>query len=303
MLFLGTTFLGSADTCHMTPTDLNNITYVGIKDGWYDDLYLSAETISEPTGIIPDYWDYDTLLYAKFNDEELTAGNTEFTLNTVSDLVVKRRIKDTFDWVVLYTKKINSIEDFNFFGIDDTNQGEVEYQYALAPYLNGVEGNYSMYPIESKLNRIFLVGQDHIEGTLITDGFCDTTRNIKGMYNELLNSRYPVFYSNSIANYDTGTVEGSFYKADEACEVEYENYHQYQKSIMDFITDGKPKLLKHMDGRIWLIQVTPSPTDTAKDFYKNRAISFSWVEIGSATSNEDLYNAGILDVEQEWWEV
>lgn len=70
---------------------------------------------------------------------------------------------------------------------------------------------------------------------------------------------------------------------------------------MDFLCDSVPKILKLPDGRKWLIQVTPNPTDTAEENYNNRYINFTWVEIGDMDSEEDLYYLGLSDVSPEWW--
>ncbi len=70
---------------------------------------------------------------------------------------------------------------------------------------------------------------------------------------------------------------------------------------MDFIADGIPKILKLFDGRIWLVQTTPNPSDTAEESYNNRYITFTWVEIGNINSEEDLYYLGLSEVTEEWW--
>ena len=156
---------------------------------------------------------------------------------------------------------------------------------------------------------MFLIENGIVWGTDITDGFCDTTRNIPSSNVELLNSKYPVFVRNTIANYDTGTCKASFmpFVTDENdCELAYGSEYdykriQYQRKFMDFICDGVPKILKMPDGRMWIVQITPNPTDTANVKYNNREISWSWVEIGDVNSEEDLYYLGLSDISPEWW--
>lgn len=75
----------------------------------------------------------------------------------------------------------------------------------------------------------------------------------------------------------------------------------YQKKFMDFLTNRKPKLLKNMDGRAWLIMITENPTDTADTDYRNRSVTFQWTEIGDITREEDLYECSFIDVTEEWW--
>lgn len=93
---------------------------------------------------------------------------------------------------------------------------------------------------------------------------------------------------------------------EEGCELAYDAQYdyqriKYQRDFMDYICDSIPKILKLPDGRLWLIQVTPNPTDTANQAYNDREISWSWVEIGDVDSEEDLYYLGFSNVEQEWW--
>ena len=181
-------------------------------------------------------------------------------------------------------------------------------EYALLPVLYGLEGNYASTRVNSKFDKMFLIEGNTVWGTEITDGFCDTTRNIPSANIELLNNRYPIFVRNTIANYDTGNCKGSFvpFTDEESCELAYDgdNDYQrikYQRDFMDFICDSIPKILKLPDGRLWLVQVTPNPTDTANQTYNNREISWSWVEIGNVDSEEDLYYLGFSDIESEWW--
>lgn len=174
--------------------------------------------------------------------------------------------------------------------------------------LYGSEGNYATTKITPKFTKMFLIEDNIVWGTNITDGYCDTTRNIPSSNVELLNRKYPIFVRNTIANYDTGTCKGSFVPLvdEESCELAYDSEYdyqriKYQREFMDFITDGVPKILKMPDGRLWIIQVTPNPTDTANQHYNNREISWTWVEIGDVNSEEDLYYLGLSDVTQEWW--
>lgn len=301
MMFLGTTFFSGNLSIPVTATDVNNITYVELDNGMFDDLYITKETTSDPSDGIVSTWDFDTMLNADF-DEDTSAGNVNFTVETVSQLVVRRRELNTFDWTTVCIQEINNVDDFNFDGIDRLARGGTTYQYAVIPYLNRAAGSYNTHTVTSEFDRIILTEKDTSWSMFMTDGFCDTTRNIVGNHNELLNRKYPIFYSNSIANYDTGSCTGTFVELDEeTCTFNYDTMYKYQHDLMDYITDGKPKVLKHFDGRIWLIQVTPSPTDSAQDVYNNRSITFDWVEIGDYKNDEDLYNAGLTDIPEEWW--
>jgi len=306
MFICGSNFCGGNLACTLTPTAINNINYIELKNGIYDDLYITRATDFELSDEITEGWTFDTILWAKFNNNT-NAGNVDWSVDTVSHLLLKRRFINDFKWNTLVVKEIHNIDDFVIYHNDYMNASGATYEYAIVPFLYGTEGLYSSCMVESKFSKLFLIEDEMVYGTEFTDNFCDTTRNIPSSNVELLNSKYPIFVKNSIANYDTGTCKGEFvpYEDDE-CTVDFSSEGDYkrikaQKETMDMISDGVPKILKLSDGRIWLIQTTPNPTDTADQTYNNRYITFSWVEIGDINSEEDLYYLGLSEVTEEWW--
>lgn len=306
MFLCGSNFVGGELACTLTPTGIENINYIELKNGIYDELYITKATDFELTNEFPTEWDFDTILWAKFNGTT-NAGNVDWNLENTSHIILKSRTEGNFQWKTIVVKEVNNIESFKINYPDYFVASGQFVEYAIVPVAYGLEGNYATTNVTSKFTKMFLVEGNKVWGTEITDGFCDTTRNIPSSTVELLNSRYPVFIRNTIANYDTGNCKGSFVPLDEnTCEFAYDeklDYQRikYQKEFMDFISDGIPKILKLPDGRLWLVQVTPNPTDTANKTYNDRDISWSWVEIGSVNSEEDLYYLGFSEVTEEWW--
>lgn len=304
MYFLGSNFLGGYNSVSYTPTNVDNISVVTLQNGLYDDLYISKEVSSAPTHIIPSDWDFDTILHATF-DGNTNAGNSDWNTSTVTSIIVKRRKSDEFNWYTINTKEIHTIDDFTISGIDYMNAGNVTYEYAVVPVFHGIEGAYSTTSVFSRLNGIFLVEKDKIYGTAITKAFCDTNRKNPGSYIETIHSKYPTVIDVSCANYDTGNFEGSFVPIDDDCEYHIdENYDRvkFQRELIDFLSDRKPKILKHMDGRIWLVEIDhDSINDNADQIYYDRNITFTWTEIGNYLSEEDLYNMNLSDITEEWW--
>lgn len=309
MFFCGLNTVGGESACEVSLTEITNINYVEITNAWYDDLYMSVDPEVSYTMDLPEDWDWNTVLYAKFNGNTY-AGNIDTAVEDCSHVLLKRRLPHTFQWQTIFVQPITCREDFEITFNDYTVRAGAEMEYAVVPIFNGLESNYSCTTCKSEFTNMFLISNDTVYGTSITDGFCDTTRNIPSANVELLNSKYPLFVRNSIANYDTGDCTGMFIKMtddDGQCSLEMldtENDYLrsiYQKEVMDFICDGTPKILKLPDGRMWIVQVTPNPTDTADTQYNNRNISFSWVEIGDANSEEDMYYLGLSDIGEQWW--
>ena len=306
MFICGSNLCGGNLACALTPTAVNGINYIELKNGIYDDLYLTKATGFALDSKITAGWDFDTILWAKFNNNT-NAGNVDWSVDTVSHLLLKRRLINDFKWNTLAVKEIHDMDDFVIYHNDYRNASGAVYEYAVVPVLYGTEGLYSSCTVDSKFDQLFIIEDEMVYGTEFTDNFCDTTRNIPSSTVELLNSKYPVFIKNTIANYDTGTCKGEFVPLDEdECTADFSPEGDYkriraQKETMDMISDGIPKILKLSDGRIWLIQTTPNPADTADQTYNNRYITFSWVEIGDIDSEEDLYYLGLSDVTEEWW--
>lgn len=307
MFICGSNFVGGESACAFTPTNIDNINYVELKNGIYDDLYITKATDFELSNECPQEWDFDTVLWAKFN-ENTNAGNVDWNVETTSHIILKSRKDGEFKWKTIFVKEIHNITDFVINYPDYFVASGQTVEYAIVNVLYGSEGNYATTKITPKFSNMFLIEGDIVWSTSITDGFCDTTRNIPSSNVELLNSRYPIFVTNTIANYDTGNCKGSFVPIvnEDECILAYDKKYdyqriKYQKEFMDFISDRAPKILKLPDGRMWIIQVTPNPTDNANQVYNNRDISWSWVEIGDVNSEEDLYYLGLSDVSQEWW--
>lgn len=307
MFLCGSNFVGGALACAITPTNIEPIHYVELKNGVYDDLYLSKAVDFELTDTCPNEWNFDTILWAKFNGNA-NAGNVDWNLETTSHLILKSRNEGEFKWKTIAVKEIHSTDDFVINYPDYFIASGQTVEYAVVNVLYGAEGNYATTKITPKFSQMFLIENGVVWGTEITDGNCNTTRCIPSSTVELLNSRYPIFIRNTLANYDTGNCTGSFVPLmDEAgCDLAYDDQHdyqriRYQKEFMDFLTDGIPKILKLPDGRLWIIQVPPSPSDSAKTRYNDREISWSWVEIGDVNSEEDLYYLGFSNVSPEWW--
>lgn len=307
MFICGSNFVGGALACALTPTGIENINYVELKNGIFDDLYITKATDFELTNECPREWDFDTVLWAKFSGNT-NAGNVDWNLENTSHLILKSRTEGNFKWKTIAVKEVASTEDFVINYPDYFVASGQSVEYALVPVLYGLEGNYATIRVSSKFNKMFLIEDGVVWGTQITDGYCDTTRNVPSTNVELLHGRYPLFVRNTIANYDTGNCKGSFMPLvdEKGCELAYDGQYdypriKYQREFMDFVCDSIPKILKLPDGRLWLVQVTPNPTDTGNRAYNDREISWSWVEVGDVNSEEDLYYLGFSTIEPEWW--
>ena len=112
MIFLGSMFCADIMSVTCTPTDIDNITKIELSDGVYDDLRVSKNVTDELKVTIPQEWDWDTILHAKFNGN-VCAGNVNWRFDTVSHLIIKRKKTGDFKWITLETHKVETIADLD----------------------------------------------------------------------------------------------------------------------------------------------------------------------------------------------
>ena len=85
------------------------------------------------------------------------------------------------------------------------------------------------------------------------------------------------------------------------CEYIFDNQEnnnvtwKYRKRFREWLCNGKPKILKYYDGRIFLISVTDTVSDDDSEHNYKNITSWSWVEIGDVNSTTDLINSGFME--------
>ena len=312
MIFFGSFLSADVMSVACTPTDINDINRIELSNGIYDELFVTKDVETDFEEMKPE-WNFDTILYATFDGDAL-AGNIDWIIKSVSALVIKRRKIGEFKWLTLETKKItpDNYEDFSIIGIDKTAAPNFEYEYAVVPILNGIEGNYSSAkPLKVTSSSLVILDKDETWATVVTDGFCDEMSNVPNSTVTTMNDKYPTIISNTSADYRTITVNCQFLPTEddgEGCPAivddiksEVTKITENNNAFMNFLNNKKPKLLKNLDGRIWLVYVTTPPTNSADGDYLMRKITFGCTEIGDINSEEDLYYAGLITATEEWW--
>jgi len=249
-------------------------------------------------------WNFDTIFDAKFKNN-VSAGNLEWTLETTNGILVKRHsLIDDDKWISIKYIPINKVEDFSFTGYDYTATTNT-YEYAIVPLNDRTEGAYTTtVPIDVKVDRLTIIDSDSYKSTPITDGYCNTTHVVPSSLVEPLYSVYPSVVSNTSICYQTIEVSGSFYP--DVCDQEEGIFNDMKRNkhineVLKMLTNRKPKILKNIDGRIWLVWVTTPPTNDAIDIYKFRQITFGCTEIGDINSEKSLYECNFINVPRIYW--
>lgn len=313
MLFLGTVFGADEMMVPFTPTDISNITKVEIHDGMYDGLYITRNTDMEMTQTPPTEWSFDTIMYADFEDETTMAGNLKVSIEAITNLIIKRKRTDEFKWITIDAKEIlhdpemtveEMVAQMDMKGADLTATIGYEYEYAAVPVLNGSESVYSTATDKCLSNGIVILDADEIWVTEFMDNNFDTTAVVPNSVIETMWDKYPTIVRNTEANYETIQITASFIPGGADCTTEWDDevvMMQWNRKAYDFLRNDKPKLLKATDGRIWLVYVTTPPSDTWDQSTELRKLTFTCAEIGNVNSEEDLWDAGLINAGEEWW--
>lgn len=309
MIFLDYSVLTSdISALAATPTSVNDITSIEITNAKYDDLYATNDVTSDyiDTVDIPEEWDFNTILHAEFNDS-LVAGNMDFTLESVSAILIKRKKADEFTWTTLEYHEVNTLEDFSITFVDKTASMSYDYQYAIVPILNGTEGNYSISEVNTTSSRLVILDGDALWSTPIYNTY-ELNRVYPTGVIETLNNKYPTIVRNGESNYDQLTLSGSWIPSNESdCDLlidkDYDGLRiKYEKAFADFLTNDNVKIIKYPDGFTLVGFLTTPPSNVATDDFNNyRTVSFGFTEIGDINDEEVLYDAGLISVDPKWW--
>lgn len=298
MMFLTTGVSGGSRSTDPTFTNITDMNSIELRNSVCDEIYVSAGLQDYDPDNKPS-WDMNTKMYAHFNDN-LLAGNVEYTLSTLSSIRIKRRPLGEYNWITLHeVTNITDLSQTNLVFFDRTAVA-IDYEYALVPVINGVEGEYVIQQIKPEFKGVFVVGLDKIYSTMIninSVGELLPQRNFNVNSVVPIDSKYPYVFQNGITSYDSGTLSATWAQFDrENCEWHFTDNWRYRKELIDMLTDGKPKILKYEDGRGWLIAVVGNTvTETANGHPDIVLTSFNWEEIGSLTSSNDLYFSGFIN--------
>ena len=294
---IGYNFCADGNALDPTPTDINNITYTKIQNGAFDHFNVSRDTSFDYSSIIPTDWDTNTLMNANFAGN-VSAGNVAQVATGVTSVRVKRRIKGTFDWITIREIPISKPEDMSFVITDNLNAYNVEYEYAYVPVMEDVEGSYIIESILSKFEGVFICDIDTVFKFYAGVEY-DTNDAIQqvGVF-QPFNRKYPIVVSNSIMQYQTGSIGGWVLPED------YEDTHVFDRSkivkekevLLNFLMNKKPKIIKDMNGNNWLVYFTSNPSVTYDNNYGQGMLKVSakWTEVGDPNDKTDLYENGLI---------
>lgn len=236
---------------------------------------------------------------------------SESYTSDITKIVVKR--KDLGDasgvWLPLYEQTITQASDMDFTYIDFLNQYGKKYQYALVPVLTQnqsgviveIEGGYTVSAsVDSVFDGVYIADQTNVERVKAGAGYGNIEMNQSVGTIVPIGSKYPIVVTNSQNQYHNGSIRGKivpndFYSNGNLSRIDIVNKRD---ELEQFLTNKRAKIIKDWNGKIWLVMILSNVDCTFDDNYGMGMVEFSadWVEIGDPTIQQDLYEAGLINV-------
>lgn len=240
----------------------------------------------------------------------VSALSGSYSSNITRILVKRKDVADvTGTWLTLYSQPVLHASDMNFTFIDFLNVYGKQYQYALVPVLvqiqSGVvveiEGGYTVSDkIDSIFDGVYIADQTNVERVKAGVGYGNIDMNQGVGSITPIGSKYPIVITNSQNQYHNGSIRGTivpndFYSNGNLSRIDMVNKRD---ELEQFLTNKRAKIIKDWNGKIWLVMIMSNVNCSFNDNYGMGMVSFSadWLEVGDPTNQQDLYNAGLINV-------
>ena len=293
------------------PTSINGIDFMVLTNAIYNELYASTR-YDDFDSEIP-AWDFDTIMHAKFNGN-LHAGNVNYYSQEVEFLRIKRRVKGTYNWITMFEIRIEEASDFKFERFDKYARSQTTYEYAMVPVIRNIEGgsdleeNHYISEVLSEFDDTFLVEKDvsyHSQLELTWS----TSKNRPTLVVAPVDRKFPYVFGNGNLNYYSGSISAIWLELNSLCDLArtmswedawgmiYQSGWEYRHNLMEFLCNGRPKILKMADGRMWMVSIVDSPTESVTLHNSVPTTTFNWTEIDDCESGAALYENNFIDVD------
>lgn len=297
-MFLGTTFTNTDRALQPTSVCNEDINKVKIKNIILDELYATKDVLIKFNWEIPTDWFYNTLLHALYQNN-VYAGNVKYSESIVQKIKIKRRYQGEFDWKTLYEKDINNNEDFAIEFYDYFNPSKKVVEYAYVAVIGGADSDAISTSVYSEFQNYFICERD-ISYPIIIDVQNNIELNRQTSVIPSLGNKYPFVVVNGASKYYSGTLSAVFIEMNN-CQFDYENINSYRNQIDEFLVNGRAKILKNMNGDIYMINIADNIQRSGEsdlDITHN----FKWIECGDPNSVGDLYDNGFIntDIDREY---
>lgn len=296
MNIIGYDFLSDSNCFLQNKDNEKSVSDVIISNGWFDIIKLTKNTEEFNSESEINAWDDYTVFISDFEDRDLTGGNLTYFIEDIDFIRLKRRELGTFNWTGLYKYEITDPKNAIFTYIDKyARSRNTIYEYCVAPIFNdGSERNYNIVEVKSDFDGAVICDKDITYKIDLEPKISTVTRNKTASVVTTMNNKYPFVFYGSLANYCSGSFSGVVIKNNNDV-FDFESSIKYRDDFVNWLTNGKPKVLKIYDGRMWMINVNGNVQVDYSQHYDKAVVSFDFVEVGDISSTDDMYNNNFTD--------
>lgn len=281
-----------------------NYNKIELKNMTLDEIYIDEDiTISNSTEK-PNGWNYRTVLDAKLQGNieggSISAGGLE-----IEKIRFQRRLSDELYWEDIGQIDYKPHEQLLYEVIDKFVQNDFTYQYSLVPYTSNVMGNrVTSDEITVAFDGVFLSDKNNNYKLFYDIETDDIEHNIASAILQPLNSKYPIV-SYGEANYKSGGITATFLSIETVNRYDGKITIKAEKlgrqRLMEYLTNRKPKVLRHQNGETMLINIVGTPKEIPDNNINGKmGVSFNYVEVGGTDSETLKANDMLIGFEEEF---
>lgn len=296
-MFFGKTLYSWKGMIKSTITSSFDMNTAILQNAIFDSFYGTTSQLSleEWNGELPNTWGFGTRIYAEFKGN-LYGGNVAFSEKNVEKIRIKKKTKNDTKFQTIYEKTIEKAEDFKV-NISDYYEPIGEVQYAYVPVMSGAEGEATISTVQSEFDTFFICERD-VSYPITLDLDFSKQLNQKTGVIEVLGRRYPIVVKNGNLRYYSGNITCTFVQPCYSIK-EFNQAWDYRNVVYDFLTDGRPKILKDDLGNAYMIMITGDAITEDSDHRLHVKSKFDFTEVGDAYSTSDLYYNNFIDVDYD----
>lgn len=278
-----------------------NCDYLYIQKGQIQD-YSFDGVDSEPTE-----WTTNTLLFAKFDDENLAAGNSELISSIAGYEIRRKKGSHTYTEYVGTVKENDGGASSQPFIIDYMTANNSDYTYYLYPSINGSIANsgnilaptvtksvktkwnyWSLLVVDETedenvfyLSKIFKFKYNLNQGDMNNNASTTVNKNF---------TKHPTV-QHGMSNYWSGELS-SLCGFISCYNYEYIITPSMVDEIKNITSDTRRKFLKDLDGNIWEVDITAPITVSSDNNTSQNAktMRIQWTEVGDAANISIINN-------------
>lgn len=298
-MFTGNLFAGTDAAFAPTPVRQDDIVSFTLKNCVLDEIYATKDILIKFNWQIPKDWTFSTHLHALFKDD-LYAGNVTYSESIVQKIKIKKRFEGEFNWKMIYEKEIHSNEDFAIEFYDYYNPSKRQVEYAYVAVIGGADSDSISTSVYSDFDSYFIC-EKNLSFPAILDTSNTVELNRESSTVKTLGRKYPFVVYHGSSYYYSGSLTATFIEPSESDRGGFDTEHgwNYRNRIDQFLSNGKPKIIKSFEGDIYMVLVTGNIARTENGHYQNISQKIDWVECGDPTKIADLYDNGFIDTDED----